>query len=87
MDVNPKSAPSIRKDYLNTDHLNHGLKTKALRGAAVSIISQASIFGIQMLGTIIMARLLTPDDFGLVTMVLTVSLLLGNFGENGFPVC
>ena len=76
------SAP---KDYFNTDHLNDGLKTKALRGAAVSIVSQASIFGIQILGTIVMARLLTPDDFGLVTMVLTVALLLGNIGENGFP--
>lgn len=85
--MHPKSMTksTSSKDYLSTDHLSYGLKTKALRGAAVSILSQATIFCIQTVGTIIMARLLTPDDFGLVTMVLTVGLLLGNIGENGFP--
>ncbi len=32
----------------------------------------------------ILARLLTPQDFGLVTIATTFSLLLGNFGLNGF---
>jgi PST family polysaccharide transporter len=34
-------------------------------------------------GTIVLARLLTPSDFGLVAMVTTFSLLLVNFGFNG----
>lgn len=37
-----------------------------------------------MVGTIVLARLLTPVDFGLVAMVTTFSLLLMNFGLNGF---
>ena len=37
-----------------------------------------------MLATTVMARLLTPADFGLVTMVTTFSLLLTSFGLNGF---
>lgn len=32
----------------------------------------------------ILARLLTPTDFGIVTMVTTFSLLLSSFGLNGF---
>jgi PST family polysaccharide transporter len=35
-------------------------------------------------GTVILARLLTPADFGVVTMVTTFSLLLMSFGANGF---
>src|ERR1700757_3109792 len=33
---------------------------------------------------VVLARLLTPSDFGVVTMVTTFSLLLRSFGLNGF---
>jgi PST family polysaccharide transporter len=39
---------------------------------------------IQVIAAAVLARLLTPKDFGLVTMVTTFSLLLMNFGLNGF---
>jgi PST family polysaccharide transporter len=39
---------------------------------------------IQMVATVAMARLLTPTDFGLVAIVTTFSLLISNFGVNGF---
>jgi PST family polysaccharide transporter len=42
------------------------------------------LFAIQIIATVVLARLLTPADFGLVTMVTTFSLLLMNFGLNGF---
>lgn len=38
----------------------------------------------QMGATVVLARLLTPADFGIVTMVTTFSLLLCSFGLNGF---
>src|SRR5687767_3744434 len=37
-----------------------------------------------MVATVFLARLLTPEDFGLVAMVTTFSLLLMNFGLSGF---
>ena len=37
-----------------------------------------------MVSTVVLARLLTPSDFGLVAMVTTFILLLTNFGLNGF---
>jgi PST family polysaccharide transporter len=39
---------------------------------------------VQAIGTVILARLLAPSDFGVVAMVTTFSLLLMNFGGNGF---
>lgn len=38
----------------------------------------------QIVATVVLARLLTPSDFGVVTMVTTFSYLLINFGLNGF---
>jgi PST family polysaccharide transporter len=39
---------------------------------------------LQIGSVVILARLLTPSDFGIVTMVTTFSLLLRSFGLNGF---
>jgi PST family polysaccharide transporter len=59
------------------------LRKLAVRGAGVTLFSGAAGLAIQILGTVVLARLLTPRDFGLVTMVTTLSLLLANFGFNG----
>jgi O-antigen/teichoic acid export membrane protein len=69
--------------YFRTDHLESGLRTRALKGVSVTLIAQAFTYGMSTVGTIILARLLTPHDFGLVTMVISISLLLQNFGGNG----
>ena len=61
-----------------------GLRRLAVRGAGVTVLAQSLGFAIQMIATVVLARLLTPADFGLVTMVTTFSLLLMNFGLNGF---
>jgi O-antigen/teichoic acid export membrane protein len=61
-----------------------GLRHVAVRGAGVTALSQSAGFAIQMIATVILARLLTPADFGLVAMVTTFSLLLMNLGFNGF---
>jgi len=48
------------------------------------LLSGALGLAIQIASAAVLARLLTPGDFGLVTMVTTFSLLLMNFGLNGF---
>src|SRR5216683_7711518 len=80
----PRSAPSASKDYFGGDHLRPDLRGRALRGASVTLIAQTCTYGLATVGTIILARLLTPHDFGLVTMALSFSMLLQNFGTNGF---
>ena len=63
---------------------DEGLRKAAVRGAGVTIFSSALSFAIQIAATMVLARLLTPADFGIVTMVTTFSLLLCSFGLNGF---
>ncbi len=78
------SAATFSGDYFNTEHLKSGMKRKAVRGAGAVVFSQILVYGIQMLGTLVLARLLTPGDFGLVAMVTAFSMLLQNFGIVGF---
>jgi O-antigen/teichoic acid export membrane protein len=61
-----------------------GLRRLAVRGAGVTVFSQGLAFAIQTIATVVLARLLTPADFGVVTMVTTFSLLLMSFGQNGY---
>jgi PST family polysaccharide transporter len=60
------------------------LRLLAVRGAGVTVFSQSLGLGLQVIATVILARLLTPADFGLVAIVTTFSLLLMNVGLNGF---
>lgn len=62
---------------------NTGLARLTVRNAGVTIFAQSCVFALQMFGAIILARILTPADFGLVTMVTTFSLLLASFGLAG----
>jgi O-antigen/teichoic acid export membrane protein len=71
-------------DYFDTGHLQTDLKKRAVKGAGFTVVSQASTFLMHIISTVVLARLLTPDDFGLVAMAVTFSLLLQNFGLNGF---
>ncbi len=76
---------TVNQDELfNTDHLKFDLKKRTMRGAGATVFSGILSFMIQFFGAIILARLLTPDDFGLIAMVTAFSLLLQNFGLNGF---
>lgn len=61
-----------------------GLRRVAVRGAGMSILAAGVSFLVQMVATVVLARLLTPNDFGVVTMVTTFSLLFCSFGLNGF---
>ncbi len=78
-----KETTGNRHDYFTTDHLKSGLKKRAVKGAGVAVFSQISTFVIQMVSTVILARILTPDDFGLVAMVTSISMLFKMFRTMG----
>lgn len=54
-----------------------------VRGAGVTLFASGMTLVIQVAATIVLARILTPADFGVVAMVTTFSLLFVNFGFNG----
>jgi O-antigen/teichoic acid export membrane protein len=62
----------------------HRIRRAAVRGAGITLLGQGASFFVQIGSTMALARLLTPNDFGVVTMVTTFSLLFSSFGRNGF---
>jgi PST family polysaccharide transporter len=66
-----------------TDHLGENLRTHSVRGGLITVSSQAAKFLLSLGSTMILARLLTPEDFGLFGMVAAVTgfiLLFKNMG-------
>lgn len=66
-----------------TDHLKKDLKRKAVRGGSVTVGSQGAKFLLRLLSTAILARFLTPEDYGLMGMTLVVSGLMGVMRDGG----
>jgi polysaccharide transporter, PST family len=62
----------------------NNLRRHAVRSAGATIFGTGVTTAIQLVSTVILGRLLAPADFGIMTMVTTFSLLLANFGLNGF---
>lgn len=58
-------------------------KNKAAKGVAWSAIERFSVQGVQFLVSIVLARLLTPDDFGLIAIVLVFSVIFQTLNESG----
>lgn len=65
--------------------MESGTRQLAARGAGVTLLSGGAGLAIQIISTVALARLLSPADFGVVTMVTTFSLLLVSVGQIGFP--
>jgi O-antigen/teichoic acid export membrane protein len=68
---------------LSTDHLHTDLRGRSVRGGVLNVASQGAQFLIQSIATVVLARLLTPADFGLVAMVSTVTGLGQAFADLG----
>ncbi len=59
------------------------LNRKSVRGGAVTMVSQAITIGIQLISTVVLARLLSPDDYGVMAMVMAVTGFAGLFRDLG----
>lgn len=70
-------------DPLATEHLQPDLVRRSLRGGLIAFGSQAVRFLVQFGGTIILARLLSPQAFGLVAMIAALAVLLDLIKELG----
>ncbi len=66
-----------------TDHLKVNLGGRAARGGAVAITSQGLKFIVTLAATSVMARLLTPQDYGLVGMVAVVTGFVSMYKDLG----
>lgn len=59
------------------------LKHQSVRGGAVTLVAQGISIGIQLASTIVLARLLSPNDYGIMSMVTTITAFAGLFRDLG----
>lgn len=71
------------KTYFEVEHVKKDLKTLALQGSLVNYLSQIIKQILLLLSTVILARLLTPGDFGLIAMVTAVTGFISLFKDLG----
>ncbi|PYS43717.1 MAG: lipopolysaccharide biosynthesis protein [Acidobacteria bacterium] len=69
--------------HFRTDHLKDDLAGRFARGGAVTIAAQALRFVIRTASTIALARLLTPQDYGLIAMVVILVDFVSMFQHLG----
>lgn len=70
-------------DPLSTEHLQADLKGRSVRGGVLSIAAQVAQLLLASISTVVLARLLTPADFGLVAMVTAVTAIAAGFADLG----
>src|SRR5437773_4050288 len=68
----PSIAIDPNEKHLATDHLLTDLKGRAISSAFVTIAAQGAQVVLQLASIMVLARMLTPKDFGLFAMVTTV---------------
>jgi O-antigen/teichoic acid export membrane protein len=69
--------------HLATDHLLVNLKGRVVSSGFVTILAQGVKFALTLASTMALARLLLPEDFGLVAMVTTIIGFLRVFKDAG----
>jgi O-antigen/teichoic acid export membrane protein len=74
------------QEHFKTDHLLENLKGHTISSGAVTISAQGAKFFLNLVSTMILARLLAPRDFGLVAMVTTVTGFLRVFKDAGLSI-
>jgi O-antigen/teichoic acid export membrane protein len=80
--TSPDAAPA-GQDLFATDHLEHNLKSRSVRGGIVTVAAQAMKFILRVVSTAILARLVTPEEFGLVAMTGIISGFVGLLASTG----
>jgi O-antigen/teichoic acid export membrane protein len=87
---NPPEVPNAPKprgsEHFQTEHLKQDLAGRTARGGIITITSHGLKFVITLAATIVMARLLTPRDYGLIAMVVVVTNYMTMFKDMGLSL-
>lgn len=78
-----RRPPGDPADALATAHLDQGLGTRAANGAFIAIGGQAVRTALSLASAVVLARLLSPEDFGLVAMAAAFTGFCGMFADLG----
>jgi PST family polysaccharide transporter len=84
--MNGPAPPEDSRAHFDTASLHADLRRRAVRGGAVTAAAQAGKAALQLGGVLALARLLTPEDFGMVAMVLAAAGVIEMFRNLGLPM-
>ena len=76
----------FQNNFFDTEYLKADLKGRSVRGGAVTMAAQGVRFVLGMGSTVVLARLLTPQDFGLIAMVTAVTGFVMMFKDMGLSM-
>lgn len=76
----------IRDDYFDTGHLDENIGQRTMRGGALTAVAQAVKSIVEVVSTVVLVRLLLPEEFGLVGMVASVTGFLAMFKDLGLSM-
>ncbi|MFD3000923.1 lipopolysaccharide biosynthesis protein [Pontibacter toksunensis] len=87
MNLTPLKEETVLEEnkdrWFETKHLHTDLKSRSVKGGFSTIAGQVVSFAINIVSTILLARLLTPQDYGLVAMVTAVTGFVTIFNDLG----
>ncbi|MEO8177692.1 MAG: oligosaccharide flippase family protein [Deltaproteobacteria bacterium] len=81
--MDPSSSKPASDAFLSTAHLSRNLRRRSVRGGVATLIGQGGTFAINLGGTAVLARMLSPRDFGLLAMVATFTRLIEQLKDMG----
>ena len=84
--LNQQSRSDDQDRHFRTDHLHSDLGGRTARGGMVTLTSQGVKFLIGIAATVVLARLLTPQDYGLIGMVAVITGFVSMFKDMGLSM-
>lgn len=81
-------APPVNsgQEYFDTEHLTDTIASRTARGGVVTIASHGLKFALSIVATAILARLLSPQDYGLIGMVAVFTGFVAMFKDAGLSL-
>jgi O-antigen/teichoic acid export membrane protein len=74
------------REYFDTEHLTAAIGSRTARGGVVTIVSHGLKFALSIVATAVLARLLTPHDYGLIGMVVVFTGFVAMFKDLGLSL-
>ena len=81
-----QNPPDPQSQYFRTDHLTAAIGGRTARGGLVTMVVHGLKFAVSILATAILARLLMPQDYGLIGMVAVVTNFVAMFKDMGLSL-
>src|SRR5438270_12124181 len=81
----PTEATAPNEKHLSTGHLLDNLKGRTISSGLITIAAQGIRFALNLASIMVLARLLTPSDFGLYAMVTTIMAFVLTLKDGGRP--